>query len=375
MDSRFSATTSKYTGQRSIRQGSINSDGTLSVCVDTLRIEQARGQINEVQTACDRYQHQIDDLQTQIAQINEKITQFRQKSATVESKRRDLQSLQNRSKILLNKLNSLRQNTQSEEEIRTNTKTQIQNVVKTLINAQNTIQNHYKVLLEKLKKRKLQNLRLILARKEVDYLTNSYREKQRDVQKTEEALDRIRICYNDIKTKETEGLQRALALSNNSQRDQPGFDAFRQTYNELSANVEELEAEKVDLQSRIDCLQAASTAEVEEYEQTLARAEKLEGDLEQGRAELEALVELLNSSQEQWLDPLQEIVGRINAKFGEAFERMGCAGEVTICKGADERDYADYGLSIKVFSSFERFVLWKTNFEKGMLLKFFENFK
>lgn len=347
-DSRFTVSYSKYTKQKSIRQNLVNSDGTLSVCVDTLKIEHIRGQINDVQTACDRCQNQIDDLQTQIAQVNEKTQQLKQKTNTVETKRRELLNLENRIRILQRKLNGLQQNRQSEDEIRTNTKNQIQNVIKRLINAQGGIQNHYKVLLEKLKKHKLDRLQLILARKEVDYLTNSYREKQRDIQTSEEALNNIKLVYNDIKHKEKEGLERALALSNNAMRDQPGFDEFRESYNELSDDVEELEAEKDDLQSRNDCLQAANENEIEEYEQTENKVDKLQHDIEQGRNELENLEEILNLSQEQWLDPLQAIIEQINEKFGEAFERMGCAGEVTLCKGADERDFEDYGLSIKI---------------------------
>lgn len=300
-DTRFTVTTSKYTGAKSIRQGSINSDGTLSICVDTLRIEQSRGQINENQTTCDRYQTQIDDLQTQIAQVREKIVQLREKSAAIENKRRDLQSFENRERILRNKLNSLRANAKSDEEIRANCQTQIQDVVKQLINAQSVLQNHYRIFLERVKKRKFDELQLSLSRKEVEYLTASYREKQREIVTAEEAVENLRLVYNDIKTKEHEGLQRALALSNNSKRDQPGFDEFRRAYDELTANVDELEAEKDELQSRIDCLQTANAGEIEEYEQTEGRIEKLTREIERGRNELDGLVEILNSSQEQWL--------------------------------------------------------------------------
>lgn len=348
VDSRFTVKYSKYTGEKNITQGPVRTDGSLSISIDTIKIEKTKGQIIEVQTACDRYQNEIDDLQTQIAQVNEKLTYFRQKSITTENKKRELQTLQNRIKILQNKLNSLQQNVQTEEEIRFNTKNQIQAIIKNLLNRQSTIQGHYKIYLEKLKKSKLEKLRLIVARKEVDYLTNGYRQKQRELEEAEEAVEQLKLVYNDIKNKENESLQRALQLSNNCKRDQSGFDEFRQSYLELSDNVDELETEKDDLQSRIDCLQTASTNEIELYEQTQIRVEKLQQDIENGRNSLESLIELLNSSQEQWLDPLQEIVDEINKKFGKAFERMGCAGEVTICKGADERDYEDYGLSIKV---------------------------
>lgn len=347
-NSRYTVTFSRYTGEKSIRQNVIISDGTLSITVDTIKIEQTKGQINDLKTACDRYENEINDVRMQIAQVNDKIANLREKSTTLESKRRQLQNLQNRTRLLQTKLQTLQENTQSGEEIRLNTKNQIENIVTRLINVQLIVQNHYKVFLEKVKKQKIENLKLFLARKEVDFLTNKFRERQHDVQAAEQTLENLKLVYNDIKGKANENLQNALLLSNNCTRDQPGFEEFRESYEELTANVEELEAEKEELQSRIDCLQAADGNEVEEYERRKLQIEKLRRDIEAGQQELGELVELLNASQEQWLGPLQEIVQNINQKFGDAFERMSCAGEVSICKGADENDYEQYGLSIKV---------------------------
>lgn len=35
-------------------------------------------------------------------------------------------------------------------------------------------------------------------------------------------------------------------------------------------------------------------------------------------------------------------------KFSTAFERMGCAGEISVDTGEDEQDFEKYGLSVKV---------------------------
>lgn len=347
-NSRYTVTCSKYTGEKNIRQNVINTDGTLSISVDALKIEQIRGQIGDVQGICECYENEIGDLQAQIVQVKEKVVNLREKSANFENKRRDLQNLQNKKRLLQNKLEGMKRNVQSEEEIQANTRGEIQNVVSRLVNTQSAIRGNYTIFLEKIKKYRMENLLLTVARTEIDYLTNSYREKQRDIQTLEETLQQLRLAYRDIKNELNEKLQNALNLSDNTTRDQVAFNKFQQSYDELSANVDELEAEKEELQSRIDCLQAANHNEVEEYEMRQNQITKLQRDLEQARNDLKNVVELLNTSQEQWLNPLQQIIERINEKFGAAFERMGCAGEVTISKGADERDYEQYGLSVQV---------------------------
>ncbi|KAJ8979330.1 hypothetical protein NQ317_006944 [Molorchus minor] len=52
--------------------------------------------------------------------------------------------------------------------------------------------------------------------------------------------------------------------------------------------------------------------------------------------------------QEEWLTPLKQLVAEINLKFATAFEQMGCAGEIAVCTGDNDKDFSQYGLSIKV---------------------------
>lgn len=56
----------------------------------------------------------------------------------------------------------------------------------------------------------------------------------------------------------------------------------------------------------------------------------------------------MDQLQEEWLGPLRQLVTEINLNFSSAFERMGCAGEVSVNPGDDEKEYSKYGLSIKV---------------------------
>lgn len=56
----------------------------------------------------------------------------------------------------------------------------------------------------------------------------------------------------------------------------------------------------------------------------------------------------MDNLQDEWLTPLRQFIVEINLKFATAFERMGCAGEVSIKTGDDEKEFDNYGLCIKV---------------------------
>ena len=69
---------------------------------------------------------------------------------------------------------------------------------------------------------------------------------------------------------------------------------------------------------------------VREYE----RREQQIADLTHEIAELEAKVkrhqQTMTDVRKRWLEPLQELLARINTKFADFFSRLNCAGEVDL---------------------------------------------
>ncbi|XP_020612185.1 structural maintenance of chromosomes protein 5-like [Orbicella faveolata] len=56
----------------------------------------------------------------------------------------------------------------------------------------------------------------------------------------------------------------------------------------------------------------------------------------------------MSSGLSRWLTPLQELVSRINEKYGDFFRMMGCAGEVALSSEQGENNFDKYGIQIKV---------------------------
>lgn len=93
----------------------------------------------------------------------------------------------------------------------------------------------------------------------------------------------------------------------------------------------------------MDCLNTADEAEVREYESRVQAIASLKEKMDEAKGRLEDTDSQIEELRRQWLTPLQEIVGRINEKFSNAFERMGCAGEVSLYTGMHTH-YTSYTL-------------------------------
>lgn len=73
-----------------------------------------------------------------------------------------------------------------------------------------------------------------------------------------------------------------------------------------------------------------------EMQQHEREVQRMEGELKDKRNRLKHLQDMLDTSKTSWLDPLLQLISRINANFSEFFTAMGCAGEVELGRPENE---------------------------------------
>lgn len=143
-------------------------------------------------------------------------------------------------------------------------------------------------------------------------------------------------------------LQKAKSLSKGFTPADEDFEQFREEYQALPSEVDELDERRRQLQSRVACLNVADDGEMQEYEDRLKQIDKLTKDLDRHNTNLNKATMKITKLEDEWLGPLKELLAEISLKFASAFEKLGCAGEVSICTGENDRDFSQYGISIKV---------------------------
>ena len=345
---RYSISYSKYSSQKCTRQTEVFSDGGLSLSLDVVRLENLKGQMNDIKSNIQRYEMQIENFQGQLVKINEKIDVLREKIKDLQKEKQHAQAIQARIQTTERNLAEMRRNKKSPDEIRNQTKQKIKQLVVNMYTLQEAIKNETKKLSELVTQSSLTSLKIEDFRKKLAYSENKIGDLRGQCQEAEETLNIIKDKYTDVMNQAKSLLTKAKSLSKGFTPADDGFDEFRTEYNKLSGDIAILKSEKEKLHSLIGCLNTADDGEMREYEERLQQIKKLSEDIETSNAELNTLSTRMNRMQDEWLEPLKQLLGEINLKFAASFERMGCAGEISISTGENEKDFSQYGLCIKV---------------------------
>ncbi|XP_012873852.1 PREDICTED: structural maintenance of chromosomes protein 5 [Dipodomys ordii] len=118
-------------------------------------------------------------------------------------------------------------------------------------------------------------------------------------------------------------------------------------FQDLPNTLDEIDALLTEERSRASCFTGLNPTVVEEYAKREKEIEQLTEELKKKRAELDTYRESISQVKERWLNPLKELVEKINEKFSNFFSSMQCAGEVDL-HTENEEDYDKYGIRIRV---------------------------
>ena len=91
---------------------------------------------------------------------------------------------------------------------------------------------------------------------------------------------------------------------------------------------------------------------LEAYEKRAQEIEETQTRIAEREQEIEILSGKITEYRKIWEPRLQVLVNRVSRKFGEAFESIGCAGEVSLRKGGDPGhetdDFQTWSIEIRV---------------------------
>uniref|UniRef100_A0A8I4A1B9 Structural maintenance of chromosomes protein 5 n=1 Tax=Callithrix jacchus TaxID=9483 RepID=A0A8I4A1B9_CALJA len=118
-------------------------------------------------------------------------------------------------------------------------------------------------------------------------------------------------------------------------------------FQDLPNTLDEIDALLIEERSRASCFTGLNPTIVQEYTKREEEIEQLTEELKGKKVELDQYRENISQVKERWLNPLKELVEKINEKFSNFFSSMQCAGEVDL-HAENEEDYDKYGIRIRV---------------------------
>ncbi|XP_023586619.1 structural maintenance of chromosomes protein 5 isoform X2 [Trichechus manatus latirostris] len=122
---------------------------------------------------------------------------------------------------------------------------------------------------------------------------------------------------------------------------------YQTAFQDLPNTLDEIDALLTEERSRASCFTGLNPTVVEEYTKREEEIEQLTEELKRKKVELDKYRENISQVKERWLNPLKELVEKINEKFSSFFSSMQCAGEVDLHTD-NEDDYDKYGIRIRV---------------------------
>uniref|UniRef100_A0A8D2IEK4 Structural maintenance of chromosomes protein 5 n=1 Tax=Urocitellus parryii TaxID=9999 RepID=A0A8D2IEK4_UROPR len=122
---------------------------------------------------------------------------------------------------------------------------------------------------------------------------------------------------------------------------------YQTAFQDLPNTLDEIDALLTEERSRASCFTGLNPTVVEEYTKREEEIEQLTEELKGKKVELDKYRENISQVKERWLNPLKELVEKINEKFSNFFSSMQCAGEVDL-HTENEEDYDKYGIRIRV---------------------------
>lgn len=347
--SRISISYSRYTGEKSTRQNEIKSDGTFSITLNLQKKDLLENQMGQTKKQCDDFAVQIQKLEEKINDVNHQINRIKESQHKLRTQKQQVENIDGKIRILEGKLKELQKNTKTKEEIEQMYQHKINQLKGTLFSILDELKDGYKSYMQQLVEYKISGLSVTVCRKDVAWLEEQMIDMRNAVA---EALENFRTLKKDseiLLRKSEEALVIAKQASNGWHVDDEEFNEFRDDYDKLSNDLEALHEERETLESKLDCMiNSADDIEMQEYEARVSAIEKLEANVEIDLRKVQNTDERLATMENEWLEPLNYLIGQINERFSSAFEHMGCSGEVSLYKGENGNDYEKYGISIKV---------------------------
>eukprot|EP00117_Sycon_ciliatum_P034082 scpid19614/ scgid4000/ Structural maintenance of chromosomes protein 5; Protein expressed in male leptotene and zygotene spermatocytes 453 len=336
--------TSHY-GERnkSTQVSSIKPGRFLNVAVDTQHRDTLQAELREVREAMENGRLQIEQLRDEERQVRVESANLKKQKDALQAQKDKRSGIDNQ--LALAKKNLQRYLSQSvdlervEREVtqalaktnqkRTETAYDMSQCVKKMLNLSNE-----KIRLE------LQRLQLNMLE---DFLSGQCDVASTGLKEAEHNFDELEKRSKSLKEQAKQKHRQAKQMLG-IREDKPSADVIA-VFNKFPSTLIEIDDMIHDLKARADLNYHTDPKVVEEYEKRKEEIEKMEQSLDTEKDDLQGLTTEITEIKEKWLDPLKQLINKINGKYGEFFSKLGCNGEVQL---EENDDYDKYAIRILV---------------------------
>lgn len=178
-------------------------------------------------------------------------------------------------------------------------------------------------------------IRLLEATSDEQTLRHRNRDLYAMAQRKAEDAQRASAEMREFKRRGAE-VVRAAKRAMNETEDQEDAEEVRAHVNAEGYSSEQLNADLDSERARLELTHGGSAHMIKEFEEREKQIQKLQDKLGQFRSKTTELQEAIDEVRGRWEPKLDALISKISDAFFDSFQRIGCAGQVSLDKVEDE---------------------------------------
>ncbi|XP_060572956.1 structural maintenance of chromosomes protein 5-like [Ruditapes philippinarum] len=346
-DNQYMIKKSRYDGSTSSRSVKLKNPTLLTVSMDDNREKELVNQI-QIETESVRKEEDLyNNMKVQSRQLDKHLNELRED-------RKSLMTRKDIKKKLQSQISAKKQTIQNVEGEAIDLDAEEKKVAKKFqdINAkkfknlQQYLENTQKCVKASTEKVRM-SLRHAETIREYNRLEADIREQSQTLQSAESEFERIKEKLRNCK-EVAKRLLLAAKRASGTGPDEEVSPSLKSTFAGLPDTIEEIDNCIHEHQVRADCTVQTDERVVREFKRRKEEIERLETQLANKEQERDSHQATIEEAKSQWLDPLQELIGRINKSFSHFFSCLKCVGEVDLHIPDNPEEYSKYGVRIRV---------------------------
>ncbi|XP_013378683.1 structural maintenance of chromosomes protein 5 [Lingula anatina] len=185
------------------------------------------------------------------------------------------------------------------------------------------------------------------AMREVSDIESQLREQSTSLRTQERECEEFKENLRRMKELAKRLLADAKAATG-TREDQELSAEMKKAFESCPNRLEDIDAAIHEEQARADLTLAVDDSVIRDFNQRKREIRRLETEKEEKIKALEDHKKEIEELRRGWIEPLEELVEKINKNFGDFFSQMNCVGEVDLDRPENPEDYEKYGIRIKV---------------------------
>ncbi|RLU20141.1 hypothetical protein DMN91_006747 [Ooceraea biroi] len=346
----YTVSMSKYTRATSTRISRVSGNAMLSIVLDKSRLQRIQERLQSLQEKRNCVLLHIKETEDKICEETKELDKYRADRNKYQQNIQQIQALKGRLRIVAGKIKQMETDRTSIDDI----KAACIKEIKVIINEQLKMYENYNVILKECFDCIIRNeeikFALTLLQQSLVSKENEIEELKDKFTEAERIFKQFDEDFQPLKKEAHRLYKEALKTTENINPQDDAFKPYNKAFEKLPTTIAEINNELNIAQAKVFCLAKNIDAEnvMREYEQVRSNIQNLTEVIKTRTAEVENITKEIEKLKEKWLQPLEQLVEKINANFSSYFSAMDCAGEVTLAHGENALDFDEYGLKIRV---------------------------